>query len=268
MPPTVERRKNKKEESSEEDIIAFARRLGFEPDRQQAEVLRSEAKRGILNCSRQWGKSTVSAVKAVHRAWTRPGSLVLVASPTARQSAEWMRKAEGLAGKLGMKVRGDGDNEISLAFGNGSRIVGLPGTRADGGVRGFSAVSMLIIDEAARVEEAMYKALRPMLATGDGDLWIMSTPFGKRGFFYECWEHGGGAQDAVWHRVKVEGAECERIGRAFLEEERSALGATWFAQEYQCCFTDNGAGMFGWDLLERALVDGVQPLNLNSEVRA
>ena len=243
---------------ADEDIIAFAKRLGFEPDQQQAEVLRSKAKRGILNCSRQWGKSTVSAVKAVHRAYTKPGSLVLVASPTARQSAEWMRKAEALVGQLGVKVRGDGHNEISLVFPNGSRIVGLPGTRTDGGVRGFSAVSLLIIDEAARVEEAMYKALRPMLAVGDGHLWMMSTPFGKRGFFYENWELGG----ELWHRVRVEATECERIGRDFLEEERNALGSAWFSQEYQCSFLDNGTSMFGWDLLERALVDGVDPLNV------
>src|ERR1019366_1428378 len=167
----------------DDDIIAFANRLGFEPDQQQAEVLRPNAKRGILNCARQWGKSTVSAVKAVHRAVTQSGSLVLVASPTARQSAAWMRKAAALVRRLGVKVRGDGDNRISLAFPNGSRIVGLPGTRADGRVRGFSAVSLLIIDEAARLEESMYKALRPMLATGDGDLWMMGTPSGKRGFF-------------------------------------------------------------------------------------
>ena len=47
----------------------FAReKLGFEPDEKQRMVLDSTAKTGILNCSRQWGKSTVMAVKAVHRA--------------------------------------------------------------------------------------------------------------------------------------------------------------------------------------------------------
>ncbi len=177
------------------DAVEFARtRLGFEPDERQMEVLRSEAKRGILNCTRQWGKSTVAAAKAVHRAYTRAESLVLVASPAERQSGELMRKAAEMVRKLGIRPRGDGDNEISLLFPNGSRIVGLPGTEAT--VRGFSAVSLLLIDEAARVEDAMYKALRPMLAVGDGDLWLMSTPCGKRGFFYEAWEHGGRGVDA------------------------------------------------------------------------
>ena len=125
--------------------------------------------------------------------------------------------------RFGLKQRGDGDNRISLAFPNGSRIVGLPGTRADGRVRGFSAVSLLIIDEAARLEESMYKALRPMLATGDGDLWMMGTPSGKRGFFDHTWELGGGAQRDIWHRVKAAATECSRVGRAFLEEKQAVV---------------------------------------------
>ena len=103
--------------------------LGFAPDEKQAEVLRSDAKRGILNCTRQWGKSTIAALKAVHRAYMTPGSLVLVASPGERQSAEFLRKASELVGRLGLRPRGDGDNKISLGFPNGSRIVGLTGNR-------------------------------------------------------------------------------------------------------------------------------------------
>ena len=94
-------------------ILEFVRaRFGFEPDARQAAVLEAEAKQGILNCSRQWGKSTVSAAKALYRAFTRPGCLVLVASPSGRQSAEWMRKARGMAwlmsGRAGSAARGRG----------------------------------------------------------------------------------------------------------------------------------------------------------------
>src|SRR5438445_8490063 len=107
------------------DAVAFVReRLGFLPDAQQEMVLRG-GRRGIVNCTRQWGKSTVTAAKAVHRADTEAGSLILVVTPCARQSGEFLRKAEAFARRLGMRVRGDGDNEISIAFPNGSRIVGL-----------------------------------------------------------------------------------------------------------------------------------------------
>jgi hypothetical protein len=236
----------------EEDLAGaeFARlRLGFAADERQVAVLNSRAKRGILNCSRQWGKSTVTAAKAVERAWREAGSLVLVATPTERQSGEFLRKAAEFVRRLGTRPRGDGDNAISLMLPNGSRIVGLPGTEAT--VRGSSAVSLLLIDEAARVSEAMYKALRPMLAVQDGDLWLMSTPYGQRGFFWEVWTRGG----KEWERYSARATECARIGEEFLNEEREALGRLWFAQEYLCEFVDNGGQWFGRDMVEQALRD-------------
>ena len=134
------------------DIVSFVRdQLGFDPDEKQQLVLRG-GRRGIVNCTRQWGKSTVTAAKAVHRAHSVAGSLTLVVTPSGRQSGEFLRKAEEFVRKLGIKVRGDGDNEISIAFPNGSRIVGLPGNEVT--ARGYSA-SLLLIDEAARVDDRL-----------------------------------------------------------------------------------------------------------------
>ncbi len=230
------------------DAVEFARlRLGFVPDEKQAEILRCQAKRGILNCSRQWGKSTVTAAKAVHRAYTRAGSLVLVASPGERQSAEFLRKAAELTGRLGIKRRGDGDNAVSLLFPNGSRIVGLPGTAAT--VRGFSAVSLILIDEASMVSDDMYQSLRPMLAVGDGDMWVMSTPRGQRGFFYETWRDD--SQD--WFRVSVKAHDCERISAEFLDTERRAMTSAWFAQEYLCEFNGDGTEYFNREAVDAAV---------------
>ena len=106
------------------DIVEFTRqRLGFGPNPLQESVLRG-GRRGIVNCTRQWSKSTVAAAKAVHRAYCHPDSLILVLSPSGRQSGEFVRKAEEFVSRLGIKVRGDGANEISIAFPNRSRIVG------------------------------------------------------------------------------------------------------------------------------------------------
>jgi hypothetical protein len=240
------------------DVVAFATRLGLVPDAKQIDVLRSSAKRGILNCSRQWGKSTVAAAKAVHRAYTRVGCLVLVASPSERQSAEFLRKASGLVQRLDIRPRGDGDNAISLLLPNGSRIVGLPGTEAT--TRGFSAVSLMLIDEASRVSDEMYQSLRPMLAVGDGDLWLMSTPCGQRGFFYEAWR----GTDKAWLRVSVKATECLRIKASFLEEERREKTADFFAQEYMCEFTGTEDSVFDKGLIEAAMDDSVTELEIQN----
>jgi hypothetical protein len=230
--------------------------LGFAPDLTQKRVLNTVAKRGVLNCTRQWGKSTVTAAKAVHQAWSRKGSLTIVVSPTARQSGELVRKASGFANRLGIRAKGDGDNEISLEFPNGSRIIGLPGTEAT--VRGFSAVSLLLVDEASRVSDDLYLAVRPMLAVSGGAVWLMSTPFGKRGFFWETWEHGG----SEWERIQVTGAECTRIPEAFLREEMATMGDRWFRQEYGCEFVDSVSGLFDRDLVEMAISDEFAPLKI------
>jgi hypothetical protein len=195
------------------DPVEFARtRLKFEPDEVQADILRSTAKRGILCCSRQFGKTTVSAAKAIHRAVMVPGSLIVVASPGERQSGIWMRCAGEMLAQLGIRKKGDGYNRLSFAFPNGSRIVGLPD--AEEKVRGFSGFSMLFVDEASRVSEEMFTAVWPMLAISNGEFWMMSTPYVKRGYFYETWAHGGDR----WKRVFVPATECARIRPEFLEE--------------------------------------------------
>ncbi len=236
--------------AQDDGIEAFFReRLEIAVEEGQRAVLLCESKRVIVNCSRQWGKSTIAAGKALHRAVKQPGCLVLVASPTERQSGEFLRKAKTLAARAGERAAGDGHNRISLRLKNGSRIVGLPGT--EGTVRGFSAVSLLIIDEASRVSDAMYQALRPMLAVSNGDLWMLSTPMGKQGFFYETWEFG-----EQWARFRSPVTECPRVTAEFIAEEREVQGEHWFRQEYLCEFLDHGEAVFGRDLVEAALDDG------------
>ena len=238
-----------------EGAVEWARKkLGFEPDPTQARVLESGSKRGLLNCTRQWGKSTITAARAVHQAQSQSESLTLVVSPSARQSGEFLRKAARFTQRLGIRVKGDGDNEMSIVYPNGSRIIGLPGSEAT--IRGFSAVSLLLVDEAARVNDELYLAIRPMLAVSGGTLWLMSTPFGKRGFFYESWAGGG----PEWERIRVGAHECERIAPGFLEEERKAMGERWFQQEYECEFVDTVSGVFDRDLIEKAFTDEVEPL--------
>ncbi|MBK5290360.1 MAG: hypothetical protein JJE04_01530 [Acidobacteriia bacterium] len=239
----------------EKDVVAFVRgRLGLDPDEQQERLLRESGSRVLVNCARQWGKSTVTAAKVVHRAWTERGITVIVVSPSGRQSGEFIRKVKEFVRKLGAAPKGDGDNRWSVVLGNGSRIVGLPSVEAT--VRGFSAVSFVVVDEAARVREEMYTAVRPMLAVGDGDLWLLSTPAGQSGYFWDAWTFGGEG----WTRVQVRADECGRMSRAFLEEERAAMTEKKFGQEYLCEFNEVDDGVFDPAAVQDMVDESVEEL--------
>jgi hypothetical protein len=134
-----------------------------------------------------------------------------------------------------------------MELANGSRIVSLPG-KDDAAVRGYSNVTTLIVDEAARVSDALYSAVRPMLAVSGGRMVVLSTPFGRRGWFYEAWH-----SDEVWQRVKVTAPDCPRIPADFLAEERKALGPRWYSQEYHCSFEDMTGAVFSGEDIDAML---------------
>jgi hypothetical protein len=235
------------------DRVSFAQALGLEPDPWQEELLRSTFDRVLLNCSRQSGKSTISGVIALHRALYYPGSLVLCLAPALRQSQELFGKVLGFYRDLGRPVSPQGERKLSLELENGSRIVTLPGSEKT--IRGFSGTSLLVLDEAARVEDELYFAVRPMLAVSGGALMMLSTPYGKRGVFYEEWTGGHG-----WERYEVPASQCPRISEEFLEEERRVLPSWVCRQEYECSFEETEDQVFTTEMVERAVSADVIPL--------
>jgi hypothetical protein len=213
------------------DPVVWCREaLDLAPDPWQAEVLRSNSKRILLNCSRQSGKSTVTSILALHTALYNVGSLVLCLSPTLRQSSELFRNVSRFYG-VDPSVPSKSESALRLELDNGSRVVSLPGKEQN--IRGMAKVSLLIVDEAARVPSSLYYAVRPMLAVSNGRLIALSTPFGNRGWFYEAWH-----SPEAWQKWEIPASKCPRIPAAFLEEERRVLGSYWFQQEYECRFLD------------------------------
>ncbi len=195
----------------------------------------------------------MAAIIGLHRALTVSGSLVLCLAPALRQSQELFGKVAGFYRDLGRPVPADAEQRLGLELANGSRIAALPGSERT--VRGFSGVDLLIVDEAARVDDGLYYAIRPMLAVSNGRLMMLSTPSGKRGVFFEEWTSGEG-----WERYEVRAEECERIPETFLEEERRSLPAWIFRQEYECSFEDTEDQLFGYDLVQSSITDEVRPL--------
>ncbi|MBA3895098.1 MAG: hypothetical protein H0X69_15680 [Gemmatimonadales bacterium] len=245
------------------DPVLLARRSGIDPDPWQAQLLRSRARQSLLLCCRQAGKSATSALIAVDEAIHRPPALVLLLAPALRQSQELYRRVRATlaaAGDLAPPVIEESALRLELA--NGSRIVALPGKEAT--IRGYSNVALLVVDEAARVSDDLYQAVRPMLAVSGGRLVLLSTPFGKRGFFHHEYTEGGPG----WERVKITAPEVPRIDPQWLAEERNRIGDWWYRQEYLCEFVETDDQVFGYEEIMRAVSNDVQPLFPNGRLVA
>ncbi len=255
-------------------------------------------RKSLVCCSRQTGKSQTAAALALRTAICQDEATVLIISRALRQSAEVLRKVRQFYyGMKGLKAMGYGsgrqrgkyqrpigvrkwqdkesreteqelkrlekdqavsDSVLQMEFSNGSRIISLP-CKSETTV-GFSAIAMLIMDEAARIPDETYHFLSPTRAVSQGGLVALSTPFGKRGWFWEGWSRCEDAKQfegkiVPWHQVKVTVDQCERIDPDWLEEERQDIGERWFSQEYQCSFVDTIDTVFAHDDVKRMFVD-------------
>jgi hypothetical protein len=230
------------------------RDLGFEHDPWQINFLNAHYRRALLLCSRRSGKTTVTALAALHEAMYPPvgkTATVLLFAPAGRQSDELLHGLhtmyERLTG-LGVPEPRGSDKVSILDFANGSRIIPLPNN--PDAIRGFTP-TLIIIDEASRVPDDLYRALTPMLAlerTNPARLIALTTPAGKRGWFWKEWFGKN-----PWQRVQVTADQCGRISRAFLEEEKQSHSAEYVQQEYFCSF-ENQEGLV-YPGLSRAVID-------------
>ena len=238
---TLKQQKN----NNTDDPVTFAKKLGFNLDPWQVRLVTSRSKRIILNCSRQSGKSTACALLALYYLIHKQNSVVIALSPSLRQSLLLSSKVLELRQKLINPPTLLEDNKTNAWFEKtNARFFSLPSKEET--IRGISAVTLAIVDEAAFCDADLIRAVLPMLATTNGQLILLSTPRGRTGFFYEAWESTG------WEKIQVTALDCSRISKEFLESERKTLPDHWFRQEYLCEFTDSEFAIFRTEDIDRA----------------
>jgi len=225
-----------------------AEALGFTPDPLQVKLLDLDALRIAICTSRQLGKTQVAATKALHIALTRPKSLILIFCPVGRQAGELLGRIRAFVQMLGIRTRTDGNNPRSLVLPNGSRFVALSDVPATS--RSYASVNVIIVDEAAFVDDAIFQAISPMLAVSNGAMWVLSTPDGQTGRFHDLCTKPNPAW-SVWFAPAT---ECPRISPEFLELERVFLGDALYRQEYECAFIASKTQFLDRELIAAATV--------------
>ncbi len=236
------------------DASNFAREiLGWTPDPKQREALEHPGNRVVLNWARQCGKSTLCAAKALHTAASFDGSLTLVLGGVESHLGEFLAKVDSFiygspTGEdwVGGPIKGQPGKRMARRFPNGSRIVGVTTNRA---VRGHSA-SLLILDEAGFIDNAVWDGVLPTLAATSGAIWVVGTPNGSRGWYYDLWSKPA-SKTSRWFKSLYKASENPRIDPAFLDEMRSTRGADFFKQEFECEFLNDKRSLLRREDVER-----------------
>jgi hypothetical protein len=113
----------------------------------------------------------------------------------------------------------------------------------------------LVLDEASRIPDSLYIAVRPMIAVSGGSMMLLSTPFGKRGFFYRVW-----SQSQRWLKIQITATQCPRLMPDFLAEEMIELGPRFYGQEYLCQFVEAIGQVFSDAAIDAAFHEDIAPL--------
>jgi Terminase large subunit, T4likevirus-type, N-terminal len=230
---------------------------GLDPDPWQVDYLTNKPSRHIMVCSRQSGKSTTTAADALATAVGQPDALVLIVAPSQRQAIELLGKVRQFAFAQDPPVPMTSVAQQTLKLKNGSRIVALPGK--DETIRAFSAVSLIVADEAAWIPQRVIEAVRPMLAVSHGRLVLLSTLWFTTGWFYEAWQDSE-KDTSQWTRTKVTALECPRITPEFLDEERQSLSDASFRREYMCEAVEADGQVFSPESIDAAINNNLESI--------
>ena len=203
-------------------------------DTWQKEVLATKG-HICLRSGRQVGKSTIISIKAGKYALSTPDKTIMVIAATERQARLLFEKILSyiiLKAKNMICIKKKKPTKTRIQLKNGSNIYCLPTGDSGYGIRGYT-INLLIADEAAFIQEAVWSAVTPMLATTGGNIILLSTPVGREGYFARCFK------DPAYTKFHISSIDCSRIPEDFLAHEKETMSKREWQQEYLGNFVDD-----------------------------
>jgi phage FluMu gp28-like protein len=242
------------------DPVTFALLLfGFKCNEYQAKLLRDASKRIVVRWSRQAGKTTCIALRAIWSAIVHPKTLTLIVAASLRQSMIMSDRVQDFLASLPKERRLQIIEKLQRAtirFKNGSRIVALPNSPQL--LRGYTA-NQVICDEAAFFRDddlVFYNVLYPMLATTDGTMIASSTPWSKDSVFYRMCQSNEYSKHVVTSEDVV---KTGLIKQSFIDEMRSQLPFERFQREFMAEFVEDVDAWLTQSLIVSCIDSNLQP---------
>ena len=230
------------------EILKILEKEGTELDKWQKEVYDETEKNIIIKSGRQVGKTFTIGLKIVKEAVTRPKTTWMILSRTQRQSGHLFDHVKQLLRDLDVDLE-DEPTMTRAKLSNGSIIYSLPSGWTGAGIRGYT-LHGVAFEEAAYIPDEVFTTVRPMIATTNGQMIMLSTPNGPQGYFYNTYH------DKSYRRWNIPSKMCTRIPLSFLREEKKRMSKVEYQREYEGRFTHVQDGLIDIELIQRQMERG------------
>lgn len=207
-------------------------------------VAQGRHKKFHVNKSRQIGMTEICIRELLYGVFTRyrAGTIVAVIAGTRVDTTRYiMSKFMPMIQRIPETVKEQTD--LKIVFQNGTTIIGFPSNSS--ALRSYSNVSAVFMDEAAHFDliddSVVLDAIMPIVETSKSELFVISTPNGLRGFFYNL---DIGQND--YHKLRYP----IQVTKGYLrsQEEIDAILKKQDVdvdQEYLCQYTTGRSSIFG-----------------------
>jgi hypothetical protein len=227
---------------------------GWVPHSSQREWLLADAKVKVAACGRRWGKTEAAAIDVATAAILKPGCRQMIVSPSYDQSRIIIDTVERL-----FSSHRHLNKMYSIArtpytrMNIGKSLISARTADEDGrNLRGHWA-DRVIVDEAAYVRDSVInEVIAPMLADKNGELVLISTPFG-RNHFYRSFVRGENGGDGRCISMSFPSVSNPHISSEYIESQREYITDRQYAVEYEARFIEDANAVFPIIDIQRAM---------------
>lgn len=196
----------------------------------------------VVKSKRQVGKSCLAALLLIEYA-IMGKCISVVVEPTQAQSRRLYKQITDMMAKTGM-VKSANSQLLTMEFSNGSEILFKSAEQRDA-LRGFTVSGLLVIDEAAFIQDPIFEILYPTCDANNAPILVISTPLFCSGEFYNLYTRG---MNGDKHTKSYDWSAYDTskyLSPEKLQHYRETISPLKFKSEYLGEFISEGSYIFG-----------------------
>lgn len=196
----------------------------------------------VVKSKRQIGKSCLASILLIEYALVQK-CISVVVEPTQAQSRRIYKQILDMMQPTGL-IKTANSQLLIMEFTNGSEILFKSAEQRDA-LRGFTVSGLLVIDEAAFIQDQIFEILYPTCDANNAPILVISTPLFCSGEFYRLYTRGMRKNPHTKSYNWSEYDTSKYLSPEKLQHYKETISPLKFKSEYLGEFISEGSYIFG-----------------------